>query len=135
MERVKTWRIPDEEKRRVESILAEAAAGEPDVVFAYLYGSFLEGEAFRDVDIAAFLDPLPAPPGPQKAALRQAGLSLLVDVQVLNATPPAFRFAAIRPCRILLCRDEDRHADFEASTWSESFEIRRLHEAYLRGAL
>ena len=141
MEPIKTWRVHEEEKGRVEERLAGALAGEPDVVFAYLHGSFVEGEVFRDIDVAVFLDPFPTPAWPREAelaarleaTLRRAGLPFPVDVRALNAAPPAFRFAAIRPRRILLCRDEGRRADFEASTWTEYFEVRRLHEAYLRG--
>jgi len=141
MELIKTWRVHEEEKGRVEERLAGALAGEPDVVFAYLHGSFVEGEVFRDIDVAVFLDPFPTPAWPREAelaarleaTLRRAGLPFPVDVRALNAAPPAFRFAAIRPRRILLCRDEGRRADFEASTWTEYFEVRRLHEAYLRG--
>jgi predicted nucleotidyltransferase len=82
MEPIKTWRVHEEEKGRVEERLAGALAGEPDVVFAYLHGSFVEGEVFRDIDVAVFLDPFPTPAWPREAelaarleaTLRRAGL-------------------------------------------------------------
>ncbi|MFN3928368.1 MAG: type VII toxin-antitoxin system MntA family adenylyltransferase antitoxin [Thermoflexus sp.] len=140
---MKIYQASPQEKERIAELLAAALAAEPDVVFAYLHGSFVEADAFRDIDVAAFFDPLPERPWRREgeladrleAALRAAGFSFPVDVQALNRAPPAFRAAAIRSRRILLCRNEDRRSDFEAATWSEYFEIRRLHEEYLREVL
>lgn len=140
---MKIYRVSREEKEQIAGLLATALAAEPDVVFAYLHGSFIEAETFRDIDVAVFLDPLPMALWRREGeladrlekALHRAGFRFLVDVQTLNRTPPAFRAAAIRPRQILFCRDEDRRSDFEAATWSEYFEVRRLHEGYLREVL
>src|SRR3989337_3057756 len=37
--------------------LAEALAREEAVLFAYIFGSFAEGRAFEDVDVAVFIGP------------------------------------------------------------------------------
>ncbi|HXF68851.1 MAG TPA: nucleotidyltransferase domain-containing protein [Thermoflexus sp.] len=140
---MKIYEVPPEEKERIAGLLAAALAAEPDVVFAYLHGSFVEAEAFRDIAVAVFFDPPPERPWRREgeladrleAALRAAGFPFPVDVQTLNRAPPAFRAAAIRSRRILLCRDEDRRSDFEAATWSEYFDVRRPHEEYLREVL
>jgi predicted nucleotidyltransferase len=31
----------------------------PEIVFAYLYGSFVEGFDYHDIDVAVFLTPVP----------------------------------------------------------------------------
>jgi predicted nucleotidyltransferase len=38
------------------SMMSDALADDPRVVFAYLYGSFLEGSTFRDIDIAVYAE-------------------------------------------------------------------------------
>ncbi|MDW8064602.1 MAG: nucleotidyltransferase domain-containing protein [Anaerolineae bacterium] len=136
-------RVSPEEKGRIIELLSAALAAEPDVVFAYLHGSFVETEGFRDIDVAVFFDPLPERLWRREVeladqlerALRDAGFSFPIDVQALNEAPPAFRAAAIRPRQIPFCRDEDRRSEFEAATWSEYADVRRLHEAYLRDVL
>lgn len=140
---MRVYKARPEEKERIARLLEEALAAEPDVVFAYLHGSFVEGEGFRDIDVAVFLDPLPRDVWRREAeladrleaALHRAGLRFPVDVRALNGAPPAFRAAAIRPRWIPFCRDDDRRSDFEAATWSEYFDVRRLHEEYLREVL
>ncbi len=140
---MRIYRVSPEEKEQIIELLATALAEELDVVCAYLHGSFIEAEAFRDIDVAVFLDPLPKAIWRREGeladrlekALRWVGFRFPIDVQTLNQAPPAFRAAAIRPRQILFCRDEDRRSDFEAATWSEYFEVRRLHEGYLREVL
>ncbi len=47
---------PDEATHaHVVAALAAALASNPRVAFAYLYGSFAEGRAFRDIDVGVYL--------------------------------------------------------------------------------
>lgn len=59
---MKVHQASPQEKERIAELLAAALAAEPDVVFAYLHGSFVEADAFRDIDVAVFFDPLPERP-------------------------------------------------------------------------
>jgi predicted nucleotidyltransferase len=47
------------ERERVQRTLTAALESEPDLEFAWLYGSFLSGAGFRDVDVGVHLT---APP-------------------------------------------------------------------------
>jgi len=86
-------------------------AGEAAVVFAYLYGSFVEGGPFRDVDVGVYVEA--AEPGQASAkALDLSGrlsdrAGLPVDVRVLNGAPVPFLFHVFRG-QLLVCRDDDR---------------------------
>lgn len=87
-----------------------ALASEPGVVFAYLYGSFLDSEAFRDVDIGVYLHPCE----PDQMTLRALALGqrlsakvrLPVDVRVLNTAPIPFLYHVLRG-HLLLNHDDD----------------------------
>jgi len=112
----------------------------PEIVCAYLHGSFLEGGAHRDIDVAVWLDPHR---GETKAASRYAvdlsaaltvALGCLVDVQVLNIAPLAFRYQALKG-RPILVRDREWLDDLRARTWDEYFDFLPFARQYLRDAL
>lgn len=48
-------RMSGEERQSVERNLASELAPDPNVVFAYLYGSFVDAQPFHDVDVGVFL--------------------------------------------------------------------------------
>ena len=85
---------PDE-RERIRRKLIAALESEPDLEFAWLHGSFLVADEFRDIDIGVHLS--------ATAEVRlQRGLELAVrldreigfpmDVRVLNDAPVTFLF-------------------------------------------
>src|SRR5260370_16767996 len=85
-------RIAAELKRRLEN--------RPEIVFAYLHGSFTSPGPYRDVDVAVWVDPAREPDHGTRYALDLAlwlerGLGPRVDVQALNDAPLAFRYHAL----------------------------------------
>ncbi len=83
----------------VEELRAEVMR-EPEVVFAYGYGSFLESEAFHDVDVGVCL----VTDEPEKATVKalalaqrlRARVGFPVDVRILNQAPASFVFHVLR---------------------------------------
>lgn len=105
-----------------------------EIVFAYLHGSFLRKDAFRDIDIAVFL----APGAPSSddveyeiaLSLRlEKALGLPMDIKILNRAPLSFRYHASRGI-LLQSRDESIREDFLGRTWSEYFDFARLARVY-----
>jgi len=120
------YRLPDRQRVAVTVALRHALAGEPDIVFAYLFGSFAEGEAFHDIDIALHLCDL-SPPDASRRAFEIAGrlegiVAYPLDVVALNGRPATFRYHACRGS-LLDVRDEERLADELTRTASEYFDI------------
>ncbi len=100
---------------RIERVLAER----PDVVFGAIFGSFLDGEGFRDVDVGVWTT---GPSGGRVdldlgASLSDA-LGLPVDVRRLNDAPVPFLFHALRG-RPVAVRDEICLADLMERTARE----------------
>lgn len=102
--------------------LVTALAEEPDVAFAYLHGSFLEGRPFRDIDVGVYLEDTegakPSAAGERILEIADrlsAELGIPVDVRPLNSAPPAFAFHVLRGRR-LLSRDDDLLAHVMAET-------------------
>jgi len=86
----------------------------PEINFAYLHGSFLDGLAYNDIDVALYLEPLPADPFDYEMnisveltrALRQT-----VDVHLLNQAPLGFQHQVLQG-ELLLARAEDQLTDY-----------------------
>lgn len=89
--------------------LAERA----EIAFAYLHGSFLDGPAFHDIDVAVYLDPLPDDPFDYEMGLSvelTRALGRPVDIQMFNRAPLAFQRQVFQG-RLLLARDETQLTD------------------------
>ncbi len=101
---------PEDRTRRTRR-LAEVVAREEAVLFAYLFGSFADGRAFEDVDMAVFLDPehrdvLDSLTVHLDLSARfEEAIGLPVDVILLNEAPLGLKAAALRG-RLLYSRDE-----------------------------
>ncbi len=124
-------RIAAELKRRLED--------RPEIVFAYLHGSFTAPGPYRDVDVAVWVDPAREPDHGTRYALDLAlwlerGLGPRVDVQALNDAPLAFRYHALAG-RLLFTRDGEFLDELRARTWDEYFDFEPFARQYLRDAL
>ena len=105
------YRIPAAERASLFARIS-ALAQQPDVAFAYAFGSSLSEPAFHDIDVAVYLSP--PVDDPRARALELADhltreLEVPVDVQPLNDAPIAFMFHALRG-RLLFSRDDERLA-------------------------
>jgi len=82
-------------------------------VFAYLHGSFLTEESFRDIDVG-LLTGVPKDLSFESDLSYElsAALGYKVDVRVINHAPVAFQAAALRNGRLLLTRNDDARTDF-----------------------
>ncbi|MEW5934630.1 MAG: nucleotidyltransferase domain-containing protein [Bacillota bacterium] len=115
----------------IKRALKDALARRPEIVFAYLFGSFAEKLPFRDIDIAVWVDEdagrkdLEQDPWRYEATLG-AGLTPLVgtpvDVTILNHAPLPLRYHATRG-ELLFTRDEMQRCTFLEETWRDYFEM------------
>lgn len=97
-----------------EALIAKVAAAlslRSDLSFAYLHGSFLHADGFRDVDVAVWTQPQADAFVDVDLAVQLTRLTgLPVDVRRLNQAPLAFVFHALQG-RLLTVRDEPLLAD------------------------
>jgi len=118
-------------KDALSSKISEFLSREENVLFAYLYGSFLEERPFKDVDVAAYVDPgkFRNPDhifdyGISLAAKIDLAISgVTVDLRLLNAAPIPFRFNVITTGKVLFSRSEKERIDFEVRTRSLYFDF------------
>jgi predicted nucleotidyltransferase len=123
----------------IEQALREVLAGEPpDVVAAYLFGSWARGTAgsHSDVDVGVLY--APAPP-PTLAGLPldlqdriERRLRRPAQVVVLNTAPAALVHRVLRDGRLLLDRDRAARIRFEVRARNEYFDLQPIAARYRR---
>ncbi|MDI7267214.1 MAG: nucleotidyltransferase domain-containing protein [Myxococcota bacterium] len=118
-----------------DRVRAELAA-RPEVVAAYLHGSFARGEPFRDIDVAVLLAEPVSPEACRgvEAIAERAVAAYEVHVQVLNGAPPAFRHRVISEGRLIVDTRPTVRADFVEHALLEYLETWWMREEILRGA-
>ncbi|RLG57904.1 MAG: nucleotidyltransferase domain-containing protein [Candidatus Hydrothermarchaeota archaeon] len=129
------------EKVIIKSEIKKILKTMPNILFAYIHGSFLK-EKFRDIDVAIYLDK--EYEYDKKTILKKEleleeilgrKIKYPVDVRVLNNSPLSFRFNVIRYGEILFSKNEDVRSDFEALTISEYHDFAYFRRVYMKEAL
>lgn len=111
---------------------------QPDVVFAYFYGSRATGFARKnsDLDIAVFLDQKKSPPAPYgrgvnlSCQLDELTQPVSVDVRELNSASPFFCFQVLKTGRLLFSRNEDDRVEFENKTRNKYFDLKIMYKEF-----
>lgn len=126
MDYLKTYKITSEEKQKIFSAIKNKLARYDEIVFAYIFGSFVDHGIpfFRDIDIGVYINENIIS---QKKFIDYAiNLSLEleslfkkypVDVIVINDAPLSVVFK-ITQGELLFVRDEDLWGDFITKVWS-----------------
>jgi predicted nucleotidyltransferase len=126
--------------------MARVLRAHPEIVFAYLHGSFLTGNQPRDVDLAVFAvtSTFQALEQTHQVTMEltiplemeiQEAIGLPVDLQVLNQAPLEFRCRVVDHGQLLLDRDPNLREDFELLTRKEYWDFRPILEEHLQEAL
>jgi len=129
-----------EEKRRLFDRLAGLLSNREEILFAYVYGSFLHGP-FRDIDIGIFLQADSsgaAEPLRYEVVLEQEledAMGVPIDVRVLNAAPLPFAFSVLQTGEVLVSRDEKARCDFVCRIYTHYHDFAYYRKRYRREAL
>lgn len=117
--------------------LTQHLSGRPEIIFAVLYGSAVDGERYRDLDVGIMVDRARVPAAASlnyafgMSATLEKALQFPVDVRVLNDAPLPFRYNVSRG-RPLLVRDWGAWFDFRERAWDEYLDFQPVALAYLR---
>jgi predicted nucleotidyltransferase len=110
-------------------------AGFEEIDLAYVFGSFLERDDFRDIDIAIYFSQEQSPYQRFKLSQRIAsdlenGLEPRVDfdIRILNHAPVYFQYEVISNGKVVLERDRERRVDFEAHLISEYLDLKYMYD-------
>lgn len=118
--------------------LSTALQHRPEIVFAYLHGSFVDGGKYRDIDVAVYLDSEKADAVDGFDYAFEAAVDLSrqlrreVDVHVLNGSSTGFQNSVFRTGRVLFSRDERLRLDLLERNSQEAMDFHELSLEYLR---
>ena len=114
------------------SIIRDYLEGRDEVQFAYLFGSFVTGERFRDIDIAIFtdrqIDLLTL--GTMKTELRE-NTGQHVDLVLLNTTMgnhPVMAFQIMTKGKPLMVKNAEQHTQTKKKVLLTYFDTKWLRE-------
>jgi len=94
-EKYKYYSLGEEEKEAVLSRIREVLE-KHDVKLAIIFGSFLNGDVFRDIDIAIYSEKLNLDELLKLGVELELGLGIPVDLAPLDNLPPKFRLNILR---------------------------------------
>jgi len=104
----KYYKLSEAEKVKIMDLLTARLVQEEDIIFAYLHGSFLERERFKDVDVAVWasgeVDPIHY--AVDLSVKVGAGLSVPLDTHALNDASLPIKYHVLVKGRPIFCRDD-----------------------------
>ncbi len=117
--------------------IKEVLEEEPEVLFAYLFGSYAKGihKEDSDIDIAIYLkdeailerDPL----YPSRLAIKlERAQKRTLDVRVLNGSTLRFKSQVLRYGKLLFSKDEKKRIEFETSSLAQYYDYKPHLEMY-----
>ncbi|MBO3842741.1 MAG: nucleotidyltransferase domain-containing protein [Candidatus Brockarchaeota archaeon] len=117
-----------EEKERLLKRLGETLKNTGGVLFAYVYGGFVERMVFRDVDVAVWVE------NPREAfkyevdlsARLEADLGVPVDIHVVNEAPLPLKHTVFTGGRLLFSSDEETRVRIVDETIRQYADLRIL---------
>jgi predicted nucleotidyltransferase len=124
----KTRTITEEQKSGILRLLTQELERRSEIIFAYVFGSFVEGTSFRDIDVAIYLSELHAAHDTLSYAIgistdMERVVGHPVDVIVLNAAPDHL-VHWVSKGTVIVNRDSDFRTDFVARAWSRYLDFK-----------
>src|SRR3990172_10849016 len=125
------YRLTKEDKDFLIKRISEILEADERIIFAYIFGSFISGNGFRDIDVAVFISGEDA--HPLKAELEmeakiEAATHLPVDVRIINNAPLSFVYNVLKHKSVIVDKDKSLRTDFEGLIFKKYFDYRHLRE-------
>jgi predicted nucleotidyltransferase len=125
----KAYHFSQEGKEKLIERLKSFLRSRAEVVFAYVFGSFVEEDTFHDIDIGIYLAEIPQERSTQYGLTLSQALSselrIPVDARILNFVPTSFLYHVIRG-RLIIERDEEVSAKLAERTIQKYLDMKPL---------
>ncbi len=138
--RIKCHTLDGEQRRDLTKMITKAVSQDERVLFAFLYGSFLDGAFFRDIDLGVFVKGV----GSTDFWDYECGLSqkiekvlchpFPVEAKVINRAPISFCYHVIRGRRLFV-RDESVMVGFMIRVARTYLDMAPLRRKYMLEAM
>ncbi|RLG48703.1 MAG: nucleotidyltransferase domain-containing protein [Thermoproteota archaeon] len=106
-EKLRLYRLSKDEKRELIKRIKDILNEKDEIIVAIIYGSFLEGLNFRDIDVAVYVRKRINPLKYGAKLEKQLGeLGFPFDVRLLNFAPPWFIKKVVETGLLLLDKEK-----------------------------
>lgn len=135
---VKSFTLTNGEKKRLMEVLKNELSREDGIVLAFLYGSFLEERAFRDIDIGIFIKE-GKPPSPtyeldlENRLSKALNVTFPIEIRVVNKAPITFLYHVITG-KLLVCKDEEAFTDLVTTVARKYQDLQPILSHYTKEA-
>ncbi len=135
---IKTFELEPGGKDKIIEKIASFLSERDEVVFAYIYGSFLEMLPFRDIDVALYLKEVVNKKlidYTLELTLKiERMINLPVDVHILNSAPFNYQYNVIRG-KLLFSRNEELRCYLVERAISRYLDMKPMIRHYLKEAM
>lgn len=117
-------------KEQIKSTIKDHLESRDEIIFAYVFGSFIRKESYRDIDIGIFteedLDLIEI--GRIQTELQNTvdDRVEVVQMQLLPAKNPRFAFSIVTEGELLFTRDREKHSDYKRQVLLRYFDTAPL---------
>lgn len=129
-------RLPAKEKEVLTGKITDILKAKEYILFAYIFGSFVSEDAFKDVDIAIFTSGVESE-SPMKLELTLEGeieyaIHIPVDIRIINDAPVSFIYNVLKGGIVIVDNNKSLRSDFEGLVYKKYFDFQYLRNEYLR---
>lgn len=133
----KIYNLNQDKKDVLKESIEKGFSRYPNIIFAYIFGSFLSSESFSDIDIGIYLDNENISDNALQIEFElerelENVLHIPADVRILNCAPLSFVFNVIKTGRLVVDRNILLRSEFEGLTFKKYFDYRHLRDEYLK---
>jgi len=129
--------LPAEQKLTLLERVRRRLEAEGDILFAYVHGSFIEKDAFRDLDVAIWLKDAGEAfhYAVELSAKLEIEIRAPVEVHALNEAPLPFKHHVFKTGRLLFSRNESLRLRLNDEVARQYQDLKQLTEIALKSTL
>ncbi|PMQ00882.1 MAG: nucleotidyltransferase [Dictyoglomus sp. NZ13-RE01] len=123
-------------KDKIIEIVKKELEKRENIIFAYIFGSFVNSEKYNDIDVAIYVSDFDR----EKVLEIEFELEKILedkikkpfDVRIINEAPLGFVYNVLINKIIIVDKDSLLRSDFESLTFRKYFDYKHLIDEYLR---
>lgn len=129
-------RFPIKEKEAFIRMISDILNAKEYILFAYIYGSFVSQDTFKDIDVGLFISDIKKK-SPLRLELDLEGeigetVGIPVDIRIINDAPLSFVYNVLKNGILIVDRYRSMRSDFEGLIFKKYFDFKHLRNEYLR---
>jgi hypothetical protein len=136
---IKRFRLDQKKKSGLIREIGEALDSRKEILFAYIYGSFLEEAYFRDIDIAIYVGDIKQKmyfdyeESLEMDLKKRLSIKMPVDVRLINRSPISFKYHVLKG-RLIVNHNDEKRVDFTVHTVSRYLDLESMLSYYQKEA-